>query len=166
MRTYIHRCFDAYNYSITEAMDGVEGIQKAQSLIPDIVITDIMMPEKDGFEVILALRNNVSTSHIPIIVLTAKAALDSRLMGLELGADAYLTKPFSPQELVIRVQKLLEMRQLLQQHFQKGWRVGDKKQYTQEADFLKQVKEYILEHLDESALNLSLIHISEPTRPY
>ncbi|MEQ8706523.1 MAG: response regulator, partial [Phaeodactylibacter sp.] len=78
--------------------------------------SDVMMPKKDGFAVTQAIRSNLSTSHIPLILLTARASLESRLEGLQRGADAYLTKPFSPQELALRIQKLIEIRRLLQQH--------------------------------------------------
>ena len=120
MREYIRHCIDTTKYNITEAENGEEGIQKALALIPDLIISDVMMPKKDGFEVIKAIRSNIITSHIPLILLTAKASLESRLKGIERGADAYLTKPFSPQELVLRIQKLIEMRRLLQQRYQNG----------------------------------------------
>ena len=77
-----------------------------------------MMPKKNGFEVVKELRGNLTTSHIPIILLTAKASLESRLEGLKRGADAYLTKPFSPEELSLRIQKLIELRKFLQQRYQ------------------------------------------------
>jgi len=114
LRDFIRQCLHANKYQISEAADGVEGIEKAQKLIPDLIISDVMMPEKNGFEVTKSIRTNIATSHIPIILLTAKAALDSRLEGIRLGADVYLTKPFSPSELKLRVEKLIEVRLQLQ----------------------------------------------------
>ncbi|HRI59211.1 MAG TPA: DNA-binding response regulator, partial [Saprospiraceae bacterium] len=89
----------------------------AYNIIPDLIVTDVMMPRKDGFEVCETLKNDERTSHIPIVMLTAKADLDSRLEGLERGADAYLMKPFHKEELLLRIKKLLELRQKLQQHY-------------------------------------------------
>lgn len=117
MRKYILSCLDASIYHITEACDGEEGVQKAFEIIPDLIISDIMMPKKDGFQVVQTIRSHMPTSHIPIVLLTAKTALQSRLEGFQLGADAYLTKPFSPTELAVRIQKLIEMRHFLQKRF-------------------------------------------------
>jgi len=101
-------------YEILEAENGVVGIQIAKDKIPDIVISDVMMPLKDGFEVANTLKNEELTAHIPIILLTAKSAIESKLKGLKTGADAYLTKPFHTEELFIRIEKLIELRKKLQ----------------------------------------------------
>ncbi|MBC7777896.1 MAG: response regulator, partial [Phycisphaerae bacterium] len=107
-------------YRIAEAADGEEGIQMALELIPDLVISDLMMPKKNGFEVVEALKSNPSTSHIPFILLTAKAAIESKIQGLRHGADAYLTKPFRADELVTYIENLLLSRKRLQEHFSKS----------------------------------------------
>lgn len=117
IREYIRYCIDQDKYNIIEAADGTEGIQKAITLIPDLIVSDIMMPKKDGYQLTKAIRNNIQTSHIPIVLLTAKSALKNQLKGYERGADAYLTKPFSPQELALRIDKLIESRQMLQSCF-------------------------------------------------
>ncbi len=104
-------------YDITVAENGQIGIEKAVELIPDIIISDVMMPVKDGFAVTRFLKNDERTSHIPIILLTAKADAESRLAGLERGADAYLAKPFDKKELKLRLQKLVELRQKLQARY-------------------------------------------------
>jgi two-component system phosphate regulon response regulator PhoB len=95
-------------YSVMTAADGTEALNKARAALPSLVVLDLMLPELDGLEVCKMLRRDPSTSAIPIIMLTAKAAEIDRILGLELGADDYLTKPFSPRELVLRVKKLLQ----------------------------------------------------------
>lgn len=102
-------------YDIIEAENGEEGLKLAEQEIPDLIITDVMMPKIDGYELTRLLRENKMTSHIPIIMLTARAAEEDKFSGLESGVDAYLTKPFSTKELQIRVRKLIELRQKLQQ---------------------------------------------------
>ncbi|BDS13437.1 hybrid sensor histidine kinase/response regulator transcription factor [Aureispira anguillae] len=155
MRAYIRSCIDPNLYAITEAADGEEGIKKALDLVPDLIISDVMMPKKDGFEVVQTIRKTISTSHIPFILLTAKASLSSRLKGLQQGADAYLTKPFSPKELTLRIQKLIEYRHLLQQYYQHHFPLVTKmeKQTPKEDAFIVELRNYILEHLDESNLS-------------
>ncbi|MDN3204114.1 hybrid sensor histidine kinase/response regulator transcription factor [Algoriphagus sediminis] len=110
--SYLELCFKG-NYRIQKARNGLQGIHQAIEIIPDIIVCDVMMPEKDGFEVVERLKEDERTSHIPIILLTAKADMESRLAGLERGADAYLTKPFNKSELEIRLRKLIEVRQRL-----------------------------------------------------
>jgi two-component system phosphate regulon response regulator PhoB len=94
-------------YEVATASDGAEALNKARRIQPNLVILDVMMPEIDGMEVCKLLRRDPATSGIPIIMLTAKAAEIDRVLGLELGADDYVTKPFSPRELVLRVKRLL-----------------------------------------------------------
>ena len=113
---YIASCLQE-NYQIKVGKDGQEGIEIAIKNIPDLIITDVMMPYKDGFEVCNNLKNDERTRHIPIIMLTAKADMNSKLEGLDKGADAYLVKPFHKKELILRIRNLLEIRQKLQQHY-------------------------------------------------
>jgi len=100
-------------YHILIANNGTEGIEKALESVPDIIVCDVMMPEKDGFEVCRTLKEDFRTNHIPIIMLTAKADIDSKIIGLEQGADAYLVKPFNKKELQVWLNKLIEGRQKL-----------------------------------------------------
>ena len=113
---YIVSCLHEH-YEVQVGKDGQEGIDIAIRNIPDLIITDVMMPIKDGFEVCETLKNHKHTSHIPIIMLTAKADIESKLEGLEKGADAYLAKPFHKKELNIRIQSLLDSRKKLQKYY-------------------------------------------------
>ena len=113
---YLGSCLHE-NYHVTVAMDGQEGIEKAVDGVPDIIISDVMMPLKDGFELCQTLKQDNRTSHIPIILLTARADAESRLKGLSRGADAYLEKPFSKDELEVRMEKLIELRESLRSRY-------------------------------------------------
>ena len=104
-------------YRLAKTHNGQQGIDKAFEIIPDLIISDVRMPQKNGFEVCSVLKNDERTSHIPIVLLTAKADLDSKIEGFKKGADAYITKPFSPQELLVRLQKLTELRSRLKQYY-------------------------------------------------
>ena len=95
-------------FGSVSAGDGAEALKKARSLTPGLIVLDLMMPEMDGLEVCRILRRDPATASIPIIMLTAKAAEMDRIVGLELGADDYLTKPFSPRELVLRIKRILK----------------------------------------------------------
>ena len=97
----------AAGYEVTSAADGDEALKKARAVLPHLIILDLMLPGVDGLAVCKQLRRDERTAPIPIIMLTAKAAEIDRVLGLELGADDYVTKPFSPRELVLRVKRLL-----------------------------------------------------------
>ena len=94
-------------YDVITAADGEEALKKARSVLPSLIILDLMLPEVDGLEVCKVLRREANTANIPVLMLTAKAGEVDRILGLELGADDYVTKPFSPRELVLRVKRLL-----------------------------------------------------------
>ena len=94
-------------YVVSTAGDGADALKRARSQTPDMIVLDVMLPEMDGFEICKSLRLDSATAKIPIIMLTAKAAEIDRVLGLELGADDYLTKPFSPRELLLRIKKIL-----------------------------------------------------------
>ena len=95
---------------VVTADDGAAALKRAREVVPDLILLDLMLPEVDGLEVCKQLRRDPATSSIPIIMLTAKAAEIDRVLGLELGADDYVTKPFSPRELVLRVKNLIRRR--------------------------------------------------------
>lgn len=113
LRQFLHSIFSS-DYRIVEAEDGMQGGALAHELVPDIIISDVMMPHKDGITLTRELRSDLATSHIPLILLTAKTSEESQLEGLEYGADDYITKPFSATYLKARVKNLLTSRAQLQ----------------------------------------------------
>jgi signal transduction histidine kinase/CheY-like chemotaxis protein/ligand-binding sensor domain-containing protein len=113
VRTYIRSALEPL-HTVVEAADGLEGIKKAEEIIPDLIISDIMMPEADGYELCRTLKKDVKTSHIPVILLTAKASEENIIEGLETGADDYITKPFNTKILCARIKNLVDLRSQLQ----------------------------------------------------
>ena len=111
-------------YTVSTAGDGAEALKKARSQPPDLIVLDVMLPEMDGFEICKTLRLDGATAKIPVIMLTAKAAEIDRVLGLELGADDYLTKPFSTRELLLRIKKILARGQA-GESFENQLRFGD-----------------------------------------
>ncbi|MDN5310122.1 MAG: two-component system, OmpR family, alkaline phosphatase synthesis response regulator PhoP [Methanolobus sp.] len=105
--TALKVALEAEGYNVIEALDGYEGIRKAKSETPDVILLDIMMPVMDGFEVCRRLKADPVSSHIPVIMLTAKGEVDDKVEGLELGADDYVTKPFNLKELKARIRMVL-----------------------------------------------------------
>jgi DNA-binding response OmpR family regulator len=98
-------------FEVISAADGAQAVSQARKHVPDLILLDVMLPKIDGLEVCKLLRRDAATASIPVIMLTAKAAEIDRVLGLELGADDYVTKPFSPRELVLRIKNLLRRRQ-------------------------------------------------------
>ena len=165
---YIQQCLqDTYNLQF--ALNGAEGIEKAVALIPDIIISDVMMPKKNGFDVTRILKTDERTSHIPIIILTAKSTQSDRLKGLEYGADAYLLKPFDKKELLIRLEKLIELRRRLQTYYGKTDFIAPKankaaelpknKMVQSEIAFLKKLQQFIEDNLEGA--NFSMPHLAQ-----
>jgi signal transduction histidine kinase/ligand-binding sensor domain-containing protein/DNA-binding response OmpR family regulator len=146
MKEYLVR-----SYQVIEAHDGAEGIEKAIETIPDLIISDVMMPKKDGFEVCKTLKLDEKTSHIPIILLTAKAGTENKIEGLETGADDYLTKPFDAKELLARVKNLIELRRKLRERFSVGQvlKPGEIAVSSMEDAFLQRVKSSVEAHLGD-----------------
>ncbi len=143
------------DYKLAVGKDGREGFEIAVDVIPDLIITDVMMPFVDGFEMCRKLRQDERTSHIPIIMLTAKADMQSKLEGLEKGADVYLEKPFHKEELLLRIKKLLELRKNLQQYYSRQIGITDNNETSSKQDpetiieekaeheFVKKVREIV-----------------------
>ena len=107
------------DYIIVEAKDGEDGWNKSTENLPDLIICDVMMPKMDGFQLCKKLKTSERTSHIPVILLTAKATMDDKVNGLETGADEYITKPFETVELTARIKNLIEQRKRIHEHFRK-----------------------------------------------
>lgn len=153
---YLASCLNN-QYRLEKALNGQIGIEKAIQLIPDIIISDVMMPEKDGFEVLATLKEHPLTSHIPIILLTAKADIASRLQGFEHGADAYLPKPFDKVELVIRMRKMIELRQKIQTHFHSlsGPKDETEESLQKESLFLLNVRKAVENNLGDETFGIA-----------
>lgn len=148
------------SYRIVEAADGEEGLEKALKYIPDIIISDVMMDRKDGIELTKDLRSNVTTSHIPIILLTAKSNIESKLEGLELGADDYITKPFSATYLTARIQNLLAQRKKLQEIYCANLMVPKTEDLPQEPEMSSHDRKFmdkLLELMEKNMDNGELI---------
>lgn len=157
LRNFIKRIF-IDKYQIVEAVNGQKGLEKAVELVPDIIITDLMMPILDGVGFCKELKSDVRTSHIPVIMLTAKATNEDRLKGLELGADDYLTKPFDANELKVRVKNLIKQRENLRvKYSQATIEIAVEpsiKQPTMDEQFLEKAKSIIDQHLGQSAFDV------------
>ena len=181
VRKYIIDILERY-YRTAEASNGEEGLYKSFEEIPDLIISDIMMPRMDGIKLCQSLKTDTRTSHIPIILLTAKATLNDKLEGLQTGADEYIMKPFEAEELKTRIKNLLAQRKRIHEHFQKFEIIIDEKKMTSlDQKFLHQTFALINHHLSDSdftveelatnlAVSRSLLHkklvvlLGEPPR--
>lgn len=157
-------------YNILTAANGKEGLQVALEQTPDLIISDVMMPEMDGAEMCRQIKSSISTCHIPVILLTAKSDIEHRLNGFEMGADDYISKPFHPQHLSLRVSKLIEGRQMLKQKFAQGEAIAIKEMTLMSADqkFLEKAIDYVKENLSDpdisieemgKHMNMSRVHL-------
>ncbi|MCB0754255.1 MAG: response regulator, partial [Flavobacteriales bacterium] len=149
-----------HRFNLVAEYNGEQGLAKARALIPDIIISDIMMPAMDGLEMCRQLKADKRTSHIPIILLTAKADMFGRIEGLEAGADAYLNKPFNKTELLVRIDKLIELRAQLQERY-RDIRFLFQPQYAQAAQgihpedhFMRELHAIIEANLDDPDFNI------------
>ena len=155
---YLKSCLEDL-YQIEVAYNGRIGIEKALENIPDLIISDVMMPEKDGFEVCDTLKNDERTSHIPLILLTAKADVASKLAGLKRGADAYLSKPFDKEELLVRLEMLVERQKRMVSYFSKNnqedLETNGVTEIIQIEDvFIKKVNKILEENIDDENFGL------------
>lgn len=105
------------HYRVLEAKDGADGLSLAVAELPDLVLSDVMMGPVNGYELCKALKTNEKTCHIPIVLLTARAGREDKLLGLDIGADCYLIKPFDPSELLVQVRNLIDQRRMLRERF-------------------------------------------------
>ncbi len=162
LRTFIRTILEN-DYNVIEADNGIDGLEKAEKETPDFIVSDIMMPYMDGIELLQRLKSNINTSHIPVILLTAKTAIENKLEGLIHGADDYITKPFSVQYFRARIGNLLEQRKRLQEAFRSRLSLPEKPDSasgellppaSQEEIFINKVIEIIEKHLDESEFTI------------
>lgn len=156
------------DYIIEYAANGVKGFQKAKVIVPDIILTDIMMPQMDGFEFIQHLKDDILTNHIPVILLTAKGDYHSKLKGLKLGANHYIIKPFQEKELLLKLKNLLESRRIMQEKLAttKLPAPKGKSRYKRELLFMSKINKLIdkqLENEDFGVKDICLnLHMSRP----
>jgi len=155
--SYIRGYLDE-SYFVLEARDGEEGFKEAIKTIPDLVLSDVMMPKMDGFELCSKLKSDERTSHIPVILLTARASSESKIEGLETGADDYLSKPFDPTELKIRIRNLVLQRQKLREKFAGDfWKENKLPVLQSVASGLNQMDKMFL----QKALDIVNLHLSD-----
>jgi len=152
---YLRGCLEDA-YALDVAPDGITGIEAARRRIPDIILCDVMLPGQDGFTVTHTLKQDERTSHIPIILLTARADAASRRTGLRRGADAYLSKPFDREELRIRLQQLVALRRRLQEKYRRTdlGQVPPHGTVDPELRFLKRLEQVVLDHLDNESFRV------------
>jgi signal transduction histidine kinase/DNA-binding response OmpR family regulator/ligand-binding sensor domain-containing protein len=167
-RDYIRGCLEPL-YTVVEAKDGREGMQKAQKIIPDLILSDIMMPEVDGYALCGILKKDIKTSHIPIILLTAKASEENIVKGLETGADDYITKPFSTKILCVRIKNLIDLRRQLQLKRKRQMTLQPAEISVSSVDeqFYKELQDMIEKYLSDSEFNVEQLrkklHMSRAT---
>jgi YesN/AraC family two-component response regulator len=159
MRNYIRKILSS-QYQIMEAENGKEGVKKASEIIPDLIVSDLMMPEMDGYMLCDKIKNKELTSHIPIILLTAKADRESKLTGLETGADDYLSKPFDADELKLIVRNRIEARNKMKERFSREITLEPREISITSFDekFLQKVLSIIEAHMDDE--NFSIEQLS------
>ena len=147
------------DYDILEAIDGEDGWNKSTEHLPDVIVSDVMMPGMDGFALCEKLKGDERTSHIPVILLTAKASSRDKIEGLETGADDYIMKPFEPEELKARIANLIEQRKRLHEHFRKHglFEIEDAKITPVDQKFLQNAVEVIARHISDAAFGVETL---------
>ncbi|QHT71668.1 response regulator [Rhodocytophaga rosea] len=162
LRRFMHQILREYSdppYRVIEATNGEEGYHKAMEHIPDLIISDIMMPKMDGIALCSRLKTDEKTSHVPVILLTAKTSGESKVEGLERGADDYLTKPFEMRELLTRIHNLIEGRRKLKAHFSGQVLLQPQDIAITSADerFLKRTMEVIESYMGDTQFNVDIL---------
>ena len=152
MREFLKDGFS--NLFVETATDGKEGLQIAIETNPDIIICDVMMPEMNGFEVTSRLKGNFLTCHIPIILLTAHSSMEHQMEGIDSGADAYITKPFSLRYVQKRVIKLVEQRELLKKRFSKDFTIDKSMTNTTDKDFFDKIEKILEDNYSKNAFTI------------
>lgn len=145
------------SYKIIEAVNGNLGVKRAFETIPDIIISDVMMPVQDGISLCNTLKQDERTSHIPIVLLTAKVGDEHEITGLKVGADAYVTKPFSKSKLLIQIENLLNMRAQLQKRYSKDFKLKDLAVSNTEQQFLEKLNNILNEFISDNSFNAEIM---------
>jgi DNA-binding response OmpR family regulator len=155
VRNYICNAVNL-EYGILEAIDGEDGWNKAVEQMPDVVVSDVMMPKMDGFALCDKLKKDERTSHIPVILLTAKASSQDKIEGLATGADDYIMKPFEPEEVKARIRNLIEQRKRIHEHFRRQglFEIGEERITPADRKFVQNVVAIINEHVSDSAFSV------------
>jgi YesN/AraC family two-component response regulator len=155
IRSYI-RSVLMPDFNVVEAKDGEDGFSKAVKYVPDLILCDVMMPGRDGFELTTMLKKEFSTSHIPVILLTAYSLDEQRKTGLQSGADDFISKPFNVELLYVRIKTMLENRKKLREIFlQQRFSPEAKEVFKKEnKSFVDKVKLFIEEHLEDNELDV------------
>ena len=153
IRLYVHGLLHA-DYAVIEAADGSEGIRKAMKYVPDLIISDVMMPGIDGVECCRRLKSELQTCHIPVILLTACSLDEQRIQGYDGGADSYISKPFSSQLLLARVRNLIDSHRRLKQFFGDGQALAKEDVCDMDKEFVEKFKALIDEKMGDSGLNV------------
>lgn len=151
IRTYLRENFER-QYRIIEAANGLEGLDRARAENPDLIVADIAMPQMDGLEMCSGIKSDMATSHIPVILLTARTSLVSKVDGLETGADDYVTKPFNLELLAARVKNLIESRKRLRGKFAQSFDLttpGGEKLHSLDQQFLERIKAEVEKNLSD-----------------
>jgi signal transduction histidine kinase/DNA-binding NarL/FixJ family response regulator len=158
MRHYLQDSLKT-NFHIIEAGDGAEGVIRAQSHVPDLIVSDLMMPKLDGLQLCVQIKSDERTSHIPVILLTAKADNASRIEGFHLGADDYIPKPFDVKELEVRITNLIDNRKKLQARYSHQLSLKPRDVQVQSADekFIKKVGDIIENHMDDFVFSVEIL---------
>ena len=153
IRSYVHGLLNA-EYSVIEAANGSEGIRKAMKYVPDLIISDVMMPGMDGIECCRRLKSELQTCHIPVILLTACSLDEQRIQGYDGGADSYISKPFSSQLLLARIRNLIDSHQRLKQFFGDRQTLAKEDICDMDKEFVEKFKKIIEEKMSDSGLNV------------
>jgi signal transduction histidine kinase/DNA-binding response OmpR family regulator len=158
VRTFVRHIFTD-QFLIHEAEDGTKGFQMAVELIPDVIISDIMMPELNGLELCKKLKNTLQTNHIPVLVLTAKAGDEHELAGLQIGADDYLTKPFNSDILQARIHRLLDARKATREYYLREFLLTPKEvdAPSPEDEFVRRAVKVVENHIAHPDLGVELL---------
>lgn len=151
MRTYLKGILQK-KYNVAEAQNGEEGLKMARKVVPQLVVSDVMMPVMDGLEFCLRMKEEVSTCHIPIILLTAKSLEEQRTEGYQKGADSYITKPFTADTLIARIENLLKSRRQMRKIFSGSLQEDEEQESLGEKDqtFVAQLRKVIKKHIPDA----------------